>query len=63
MHYVATEYGVAYLHGKTLEQRSRELAKIAHPMHREWLNWCVDKQYWKEWDNMGKFSNQKIENI
>jgi 4-hydroxybutyrate CoA-transferase len=35
VHYVATEYGVAYLHGKTRRQRCRALIEIAHPMYRE----------------------------
>lgn len=37
VHYVVTEYGVAYLFGKNLRQRALALAKIAHPTHREWL--------------------------
>ena len=37
VHYVVTEYGVAYLFGKNLRQRAVELMKIAHPGHREWL--------------------------
>ena len=31
VHYVVTEYGVAYLHGKTLRQRTEALIEIAHP--------------------------------
>jgi acyl-CoA hydrolase len=31
VHYVVTEYGVAYLHGKTLRQRAEALIAIAHP--------------------------------
>jgi acyl-CoA hydrolase len=38
VHYVVTEYGVAYLFGKNLKQRAMALIKIAHPMHREWLD-------------------------
>ncbi|MDT8414499.1 MAG: acetyl-CoA hydrolase/transferase C-terminal domain-containing protein [Flavobacteriaceae bacterium] len=34
VHYVITEYGVAYLYGKTLKQRVRALVDIAHPDHR-----------------------------
>jgi acyl-CoA hydrolase len=37
VHFVVTEYGVAYLFGKNLRQRSRALIKIAHPSHREEL--------------------------
>jgi 4-hydroxybutyrate CoA-transferase len=31
VHYVITEHGVAYLHGKTLRQRAEALIAIAHP--------------------------------
>jgi len=31
VHYVVTEYGVAYLHGKNLRQRAEALIAIAHP--------------------------------
>ena len=37
IHYVVTEFGVANLRGKTLSQRARELAAIAHPDFREEL--------------------------
>ncbi|MBC8234731.1 GNAT family N-acetyltransferase, partial [bacterium] len=37
VHYVVTEYGVAYLHGKSLRERARALISIAHPRFREWL--------------------------
>lgn len=31
VHYVVTEHGIAYLHGKNLRQRAEELISIAHP--------------------------------
>ncbi|MHB8894287.1 MAG: GNAT family N-acetyltransferase [Candidatus Geothermincolia bacterium] len=37
IHYVVTEYGIAYLHGKNIRQRAMELISIAHPKFREWL--------------------------
>ncbi len=37
VHYVVTEYGAAYLYGKSLEQRAKALISIAHPDHREEL--------------------------
>jgi len=37
VHYVVTEYGVAYLHGKSLRERATALIQIAHPKFREWL--------------------------
>ncbi|HTL12822.1 MAG TPA: acetyl-CoA hydrolase/transferase C-terminal domain-containing protein [Bdellovibrionota bacterium] len=38
VHYVITEYGVADLYGKTLDQRARALISIAHPEDREALS-------------------------
>ncbi len=35
VHYVITEYGVAYLYGKNLRQRAKLLIDIAHPDDRE----------------------------
>ncbi len=35
--YVATEFGVAYLHGKTIRERALALINIAHPRFREQL--------------------------
>ena len=37
VHYVVTEYGVAYLHGKSLRERAVALIQIAHPKFREQL--------------------------
>jgi acyl-CoA hydrolase len=37
VHYVATEYGVAYLHGKSVQERALALISIAHPNFREQL--------------------------
>ncbi|ARA95094.1 4-hydroxybutyrate CoA-transferase [Rhodothermaceae bacterium RA] len=37
VHYIVTEYGVAYLYGCNLRQRARALIDIAHPDHRERL--------------------------
>lgn len=37
IHYVVTEYGIAYLYGKNLRQRARSLIDIAHPDDRELL--------------------------
>ena len=34
IHYVATEYGIAYLHGKNIRERAMELIRIAHPSFR-----------------------------
>ena len=37
VHYIVTEYGIAYLFGKNIRQRAHELIRIAHPDHREAL--------------------------
>ena len=45
--YIATEYGVADLYGKTIKQRVKALVNIAHPDHRE----EIDKSYFEETRN------------
>ena len=37
VHYVITEYGIAYLHGKNIRERAMALTAIAHPKFRPWL--------------------------
>ena len=37
VHYVVTEYGVAYLHGKSIRERALDLINIAHPKFRKEL--------------------------
>jgi acyl-CoA hydrolase/RimJ/RimL family protein N-acetyltransferase len=37
VHYVVTEHGVAYLHGKSVTERARALIEIAHPDFRNEL--------------------------
>jgi len=37
VHYVVTEYGIAYLHGKNMRERAMELIRVAHPKFRPWL--------------------------
>ncbi|RPH96124.1 acetyl-CoA hydrolase/transferase family protein [candidate division KSB1 bacterium] len=36
-HYVATEFGVAHLHGKSIRERALQLINIAHPKFRDEL--------------------------
>jgi 4-hydroxybutyrate CoA-transferase len=43
--YVVTEYGIAYLRGKTLRQRARELIKVAHPNFRPLLEKEYEKRF------------------
>src|SRR5271167_5258335 len=46
VHYVVTEYGVAYLHGKTIRQRAEALIQISHPKFRKQLAEYCEKQRW-----------------
>jgi len=46
VHYVVTEYGVAYLHGKNVRQRAEALIQIAHPKFREELAEHVREMGW-----------------
>ncbi|MDX1270640.1 acetyl-CoA hydrolase/transferase C-terminal domain-containing protein [Bizionia paragorgiae] len=43
VHYVVTEYGIANLYGKTIQERVKALVNIAHPKHQE----HIDKQYFE----------------
>ena len=44
VHYVVTEYGVAFLFGKNLRQRAKLLIDIAHPDDREMLmKYCFER--------------------
>ncbi|HHP7241164.1 MAG TPA: acetyl-CoA hydrolase/transferase family protein [Cyclobacteriaceae bacterium] len=47
VHYIATEFGVANLYGKSLSQRAKELIKIAHPDHREHLATAARERFGK----------------
>lgn len=46
VHYVATEHGIASLHGKSVRERARELINIAHPQFRDELSYFVKQQGW-----------------
>jgi len=37
VHYVVTEHGIAYLHGKTLRERAKALIAIADPRFQQEL--------------------------
>ena len=37
VHYLATEFGLAYLHGKSIRERALEIINIAHPKFRDEL--------------------------
>jgi GNAT superfamily N-acetyltransferase len=46
VHYVVTEYGIAYLHGKTIRERALELISIAHPDFRQELLEFVKRKHY-----------------
>jgi len=49
VHYVVTEYGVAYLHGKNVQERALALISIAHPDFRgQLLKEAIDDKYVRE---------------
>jgi 4-hydroxybutyrate CoA-transferase len=44
--YIVTEFGVAYLHGKSIRERAKALIEIAHPNFREELyNYCEQTKW------------------
>lgn len=45
VHYIATEYGVVDLYGKSLKERAALMISIAHPDHREMLEREFYKRY------------------
>lgn len=44
--YVVTEYGIAYLHGKSIRERAKALIEIAHPKFREELYQYCEQTKW-----------------
>ena len=45
IHYVVTEYGTAYLYGKSLKQRAKALIEISHPDDREMLDQATFERF------------------
>jgi len=59
VHYVVTEYGIAYLHGKSIRERVLDLINIAHPKFRSELihaakahNYIYADQIELDWDKV-----------
>lgn len=51
--YVVTEYGVAYLHGKTIRERAKALIEIAHPKFRDELYEYCERTKWLQHQQPG----------
>ncbi len=52
VHYVVTEFGIAYLHGKSIRERSMALIEIAHPDFRPELRAAAVERHYVpvEWE-------------
>jgi acyl-CoA hydrolase len=46
VHYIVTEHGIAYLHGRTIRQRAEALIQIAHPKFRDALYEYCERTRW-----------------
>lgn len=49
IHYVVTEFGIAYLYGKNLRQRAKALIDISHPDDQEELTRACFERFKKFW--------------
>ena len=52
VHYVVTEFGVAYLHGKSIRERALALINIAHPDFRQQLIEAAKARHYIEEDQI-----------
>jgi acyl-CoA hydrolase len=50
VHYVVTEHGIAYLHGKTLRERAQALIAIADPRFQQELEDFAERAHYLERD-------------
>jgi len=46
VHYVVTEHGIAYLHGKTLRERAEALIAIADPRFQQELQDFAERAHY-----------------
>jgi acyl-CoA hydrolase len=49
VHYVITEFGIAYLYGQSLKERARRMIKIAHPDHQKDLEKAAYERWGGHW--------------
>ncbi len=59
IHYIVTEYGIAYVHGKSIRERALSLMNIAHPKFRnqliqeaKGLKYVLEDQIEMAWDKV-----------
>ena len=57
--YVVTEYGVAYLHGKSIRERAKSLIEIAHPDFRAELYDYCEKTKWLQHPQVAQTAAQQ----
>ena len=58
--YIVTEYGVAYLHGKSIRERAKALIEIAHPDFRSELYEYCEKTKWVQHPQAGTDSSIEV---
>ncbi len=63
VHYVVTEYGVAYLHGRTIRQRAGALIEIAHPKFRSELYEYCEQQRWFQRNSLEEIKENHAKSI
>jgi len=59
VHYVVTEYGIAYLHGCSIRQRAEALIQIAHPKFRDELYEYCERTRWLQRPAQKQFGTEQ----
>jgi acyl-CoA hydrolase len=57
--YIVTEYGIAYLHGKSIRERAKALIEIAHPDFRSELYEYCEKTKWLQNPQAAQTASQR----
>ncbi len=57
--YVVTEFGIAYLHGKTIRGRAEALIQVAHPKFRDQLYEYCERTKWLQRNNVPAMAGAK----
>jgi 4-hydroxybutyrate CoA-transferase len=61
VHYIVTEFGIAYLHGRTIRQRAEALIQIAHPKFRDQLYDYCERTRWLQRPREAAHSKEAME--